>query len=47
MQATWEQVQAAALAIFQRGQEVAASAGLILVDTKYEFGRGSGWQRAC
>lgn len=36
---TWEQVQAAALAIFQRGQEVAARAGLILVDTKYEFGR--------
>ena len=36
---TWEQVQAAALAVFQRGQEVAAQAGLILVDTKYEFGR--------
>ncbi len=36
---TWEQVQAAALAIFKRGQEVAANAGLILVDTKYEFGR--------
>ena len=37
--ATWEQVQAAALAVFQRGQVVAAQAGLILVDTKYEFGR--------
>lgn len=36
---TWDQVMAAALAIFQRGQEVAARAGLILVDTKYEFGR--------
>ena len=36
---TWDQVQAAALAIFKRGQEVAANAGLILVDTKYEFGR--------
>ena len=36
---TWEQVQAAALAIFKRGQELAAKAGLILVDTKYEFGR--------
>ncbi len=36
---TWEQVQVAALAIFKRGQEVAANAGLILVDTKYEFGR--------
>ena len=37
--ATWEQVQTAALAIFQRGQEVAQKAGLILVDTKYELGR--------
>lgn len=37
--ATWEQVQAAALAIFKRGQELAQKAGLILVDTKYEFGR--------
>lgn len=35
----WDQVQAAALEIFRRGQEVAAQAGLILVDTKYEFGR--------
>ncbi|MEW5868038.1 MAG: phosphoribosylaminoimidazolesuccinocarboxamide synthase [Chloroflexota bacterium] len=37
--ATWAQVQSAALAIFSRGQEVARRAGLILVDTKYEFGR--------
>jgi phosphoribosylaminoimidazole-succinocarboxamide synthase len=36
--ALWEQVQAAALAIFSRGQEVARRGGLILVDTKYEFG---------
>ena len=36
---TWDQVQAAALEIFKRGQEVAARGGLILVDTKYEFGR--------
>ena len=35
---TWNQVQSAALAIFKRGQEVANKAGLILVDTKYEFG---------
>jgi phosphoribosylaminoimidazole-succinocarboxamide synthase len=35
---TWDQVQAAALAVFQRGQEVARKAGMILVDTKYEFG---------
>jgi phosphoribosylaminoimidazole-succinocarboxamide synthase len=37
--ATWNQVQEAALAIFKRGQELAKKAGLILVDTKYEFGR--------
>ncbi|MFN2284663.1 MAG: phosphoribosylaminoimidazolesuccinocarboxamide synthase [Anaerolineae bacterium] len=36
---TWEQVQAAALAIFARGQAIAREGGLILVDTKYEFGR--------
>ncbi|MGB8647769.1 MAG: phosphoribosylaminoimidazolesuccinocarboxamide synthase [Anaerolineae bacterium] len=36
---TWDQVQSAALAIFKRGQEIAQRAGLILVDTKYEFGR--------
>lgn len=34
----WEQVQTAALAIFRRGQQLAEKAGLILVDTKYEFG---------
>ena len=34
----WEQVCAAAIAVFQRGQEVARRGGLILVDTKYEFG---------
>ncbi len=36
---TWEQVQAAALALFRQGQDVARQGGLILVDTKYEFGR--------
>jgi phosphoribosylaminoimidazole-succinocarboxamide synthase len=36
---TWDQVQAAALEIFKRGQVLAQKAGLILVDTKYEFGR--------
>lgn len=40
--ATWEQVQAAALAVFARGQEIALRGGLILVDTKYEFGRAPG-----
>jgi phosphoribosylaminoimidazole-succinocarboxamide synthase len=37
---TWDAVQAAALALFALGQRVAARAGCILVDTKYEFGRG-------
>jgi phosphoribosylaminoimidazole-succinocarboxamide synthase len=35
---TWDQIQAAALAIFERGQQIANEAGIILVDTKYEFG---------
>ncbi|RLW69453.1 MAG: hypothetical protein B6D68_02015 [spirochete symbiont of Stewartia floridana] len=34
----WEQVETVALALFARGQEAARQAGLILVDTKYEFG---------
>ncbi len=34
----WDQIQEAALAIFRQGQSVARAAGLILVDTKYEFG---------
>jgi len=36
---TWEQVQSAALTVFNRGQDLAQKAGLVLVDTKYEFGR--------
>jgi len=34
----WTQICAAAVAVFQRGQAIARQAGLILVDTKYEFG---------
>ena len=34
----WEKTEIAALALFARGQEIAAKQGLILVDTKYEFG---------
>ncbi len=34
----WTQVEGAALALFARGQRVVAERGLILVDTKYEFG---------
>jgi phosphoribosylaminoimidazole-succinocarboxamide synthase len=36
--AQWEEVSARALALFARGRELAAKQGLILVDTKYEFG---------
>lgn len=35
---TWTTVQKAALALFARGQEIAKRAGLLLADTKYEFG---------
>lgn len=34
----WEEVQHAALTLFRRGGELAAAAGVTLVDTKYEFG---------
>ncbi len=44
--ATWDQVMAAALAVFKLGQQVAQQAGLILVDTKYEFGRTADGQVA-
>jgi phosphoribosylaminoimidazole-succinocarboxamide synthase len=37
-QAAWDEVSAHALALFARGQEMAAARGLILADTKYEFG---------
>lgn len=36
--AQWAEVSAKALALFARGREIAAGRGLILVDTKYEFG---------
>lgn len=36
--AQWEEVSAHALALFARGQAMAAERGLILADTKYEFG---------
>lgn len=35
----YAQLEKYALALFQRGQEIAAKQGLILVDTKYEFGK--------
>ena len=36
--ALWNEIQEKAIAVFKRGQELADKAGLILVDTKYEFG---------
>lgn len=36
--AQWSEVSERALALFARGREIARSRGLILVDTKYEFG---------
>ena len=38
----YEQLEAYTRAIFQRGTEIAAKMGLILVDTKYEFGKKNG-----
>lgn len=37
-QAQWDTVSATALKLFARGQDMAKARGLILVDTKYEFG---------
>jgi phosphoribosylaminoimidazole-succinocarboxamide synthase len=37
-QARWDELARASLALFARGREIAAKNGLILVDTKYEFG---------
>lgn len=38
----YELVEQYTLALFQRGTEIAAERGLILVDTKYEFGKKDG-----
>lgn len=37
-QARWDELAALSLAVFARGRELAAERGLILVDTKFEFG---------
>lgn len=34
----WNQMKTAALALFERGQKVCEKGGIMLVDTKYEFG---------
>ncbi|HWB26002.1 MAG TPA: phosphoribosylaminoimidazolesuccinocarboxamide synthase [Chitinophagaceae bacterium] len=38
----WNVLEKYALALFARGREIAAKRGLILVDTKYEFGKLNG-----
>ena len=38
----YEQLEKYTYALFQRGTEIAAEKGLILVDTKYEFGKKNG-----
>lgn len=38
----YEQIEKYTYALFQRGTEIAAEKGLILVDTKYEFGKKDG-----
>ncbi len=40
--ADYEQMEAYTRALFRRGSEMAAARGLILVDTKYEFGKKDG-----
>ncbi len=35
----WQELEQLALALFRRGQQLALKQGLILVDTKYEFGK--------
>ena len=37
-QAQWDELAEKSLAVFARGREISAENGLILVDTKYEFG---------
>jgi phosphoribosylaminoimidazole-succinocarboxamide synthase len=39
-EADYKQLEAFTRAVFKRGTELAAKRGLILVDTKYEFGKG-------
>jgi len=41
-EADYNELERISLALFQRGTEMAAAQGLILVDTKYEFGKRDG-----
>lgn len=37
-EAVWKQIEKTAIALYERGLEIVSARGLILVDTKYEFG---------
>lgn len=41
-ESSWEQLKSYALSLFKRGSNIARNQGLILVDTKYEFGLHDG-----
>jgi len=41
-EAEWNQIEKYALALFKKGSELAQKQGLILADTKYEFGKRNG-----
>lgn len=41
-EAEWKEIEKKALALFERGKQLAAKQGLILADTKYEFGKRNG-----
>ncbi len=43
----WREVERVSLALFRRGQELASRGGLILADTKYEFGLVDGRLTLC
>ena len=43
-EAHWDVASKAALALFRAGQQEAATRGMLLVDTKYEFGVDSSGQ---
>jgi len=38
----WQEIERASIALYKRGQQLMAQRGLILVDTKYEFGIADG-----
>ena len=41
-EAVWSTIEEKAIALYERGREIVAKQGLILVDTKYEFGLADG-----